>query len=45
MNKKAIALLLVLTLLLSLGASAFAAQDSRAVIGADLTEEQIKTVY
>ena len=39
MNKKAIALLLVLTL------SAFAAQDSRAVIGADLTEEQIKTVY
>ena len=45
MNKKAIALLLVLTLLLSLGASAFAAQDIRAVIGADLTEEQIKTVY
>ena len=44
--KKFLAMLLVLSALLSLSTVAFADNtQSRAVIGADLTEEQIKTVY
>ncbi|MDR0952264.1 MAG: DUF1002 domain-containing protein [Oscillospiraceae bacterium] len=44
--KKIISVLLVLTILLSFG-TAFAADagDSRAVVGADLTDEQVSTVY
>ena len=45
MKKKVCALLLALTLLLSLAVPAFAAEESRVVLGADLTDEQIKTVY
>ena len=45
MKKKIISLILVLLILCSLGAAALAAGESRVVIGADLTEEQIKTVY
>jgi len=44
--KRIISLLLVLTLMLSLGAAAFADDiQSRAVIGADLSGEQINSVY
>lgn len=43
--KKSISVLLILSILLSLGVAVFAAGESRAVLGADLTEEQIKTVY
>ena len=45
MRKKILALVLALILSVSLAVPAFAANDSRVVIGADLTEEQIKTVY
>ncbi len=45
MKKKALSLTLALVLLLALAVPAFAAEESRVVLGADLTEEQIKTVY
>ena len=43
--KRFFSVLLILSLLLSVSSAVFADGDSRAVIGADLTEEQIKTVY
>ncbi len=44
--KKIISLILVLTLIISMAASAYAENiQSRAVIGADLNEEQINSVY
>ena len=45
MNKKLAAFLAALTLLLSLAVPAFAADDARVVLGADLNEEQIAAVY
>ncbi|MBR0209035.1 MAG: DUF1002 domain-containing protein [Oscillospiraceae bacterium] len=45
MKKKWISLILALSLLLSLAVPAFAANESRVVLGADLTEDQIATVY
>jgi uncharacterized protein YpuA (DUF1002 family) len=45
LKKKALSLTLALVLLLALAVPAFAAEESRVVLGADLTEEQIKTVY
>ena len=44
-KKKILSLLLALALLVSLAVPAFAENESRVVIGADLNEEQIKTVY
>ena len=43
--KKTISLLLTLLLLLSFSVPAYAATQSRAVIAADLTEEQIEQIY
>lgn len=43
--KRFFSVLLILSLLLSVSSAVFADGDSRAVIGADLTDEQIKTVY
>ncbi len=45
MKKKLISLVLSLLMLFSLSVPAFAEDDSLVVIGADLTEEQIRTVY
>ena len=45
MKKKVTSIILALVLILALAVPAFAANESRVVIGADLTEEQIKTVY
>ena len=45
MKKKWISALLALLVLLSLSVPALAADDACAVIGADLTDEQIETVY
>ena len=45
MKKKLISVLIALAVLVSLAVPAFAADEGRAVIGADLTEEQIQTVY
>ena len=45
MKKKIISIMLALVLIAALAVPAFAANESRVVIGADLTEEQIKTVY
>ena len=44
-KKKILSFLLALALLVSLAVPAFAENESRVVIGADLNEEQIKTVY
>lgn len=43
--KKIVSLLLIITTLLSLGTFAFAENQSRAVIGADLSTEQVASVY
>ncbi len=45
MKKKVTSIILALVLILTFAVPAFAANESRVVIGADLTEEQIKTVY
>ena len=45
LKKKLITYLVVLILIATLAAPVFAAGESRVVLGADLTEEQIKTVY
>ena len=45
MKRTLISILLTLCVFLSLAAPAFAAGESRVVLGADLNEEQIKTVY
>ncbi|MBR0040068.1 MAG: DUF1002 domain-containing protein [Oscillospiraceae bacterium] len=44
-KKKLLSFLLAFALALCLSAPAFAEDESRVVIGADLTDEQIKTVY
>ena len=44
-NKKLLSLLLALALLMSLAVPAFAENEGLVVIGSDLTDEQIKTVY
>lgn len=46
MQKKLISFLMILTVLLSLGVAAYADNgQSRAVIGADLSDEQVESVY
>ena len=45
MNKKVLSLILALAMTFALAVPACAANESRVVIGADLTEEQIDTVY
>ena len=45
MNKKVFSVLLALVLLFAAAVPAFAAGESRVVLGADLTEEQITAVY